>query len=150
MHAPGQFGSPAMSAFAPLCTRRERSQIGTGNRVRTGELPIRVDQFLAIRAEKLCEALAYFGEDIGAMMALVDRALAINPNFARGWHVSGVLRKGPNSHIAPQSPSDRSNATMSPAPGVSHQIIALPRPCETGAVHIWVPVAVRASTAIFR
>jgi adenylate cyclase len=38
------------------------------------------------------EALAYFGEDIGAMMALVDRALALNPNFARGWHVSGVLR----------------------------------------------------------
>jgi adenylate cyclase len=34
-------------------------------------------------------ALAYFGEDIGAMMALVDRALALNPNFARGWHVSG-------------------------------------------------------------
>jgi hypothetical protein len=26
-------------------------------------------------------ALAYFGEDIGAMMALVDRALAINPSF---------------------------------------------------------------------
>jgi adenylate cyclase len=38
------------------------------------------------------EALAYFGEDIGAMMALVDRALALNPNFARGWHVSGTLR----------------------------------------------------------
>jgi TolB-like protein/class 3 adenylate cyclase len=37
-------------------------------------------------------ALAYFGEDIGAMMALVDRALALNPNFARGWYVSGVLR----------------------------------------------------------
>ncbi len=37
-------------------------------------------------------ALAYFGEDIGAMMALVDRALALNPNYARGWHVSGVLR----------------------------------------------------------
>jgi len=37
-------------------------------------------------------ALAYFGEDIGAMMALVDRALALNPSFARGWHVSGVLR----------------------------------------------------------
>jgi adenylate cyclase len=37
-------------------------------------------------------ALAYFGEDIGAMLALVDRALALNPNFARGWHVSGVLR----------------------------------------------------------
>ena len=26
------------------------------------------------------------------MMALVDRALALNPNFARGWHISGVLR----------------------------------------------------------
>jgi TolB-like protein/DNA-binding SARP family transcriptional activator len=38
------------------------------------------------------QALAYFGEDIGAMMALVDRALALNPNFARAWHVSGVLR----------------------------------------------------------
>jgi len=37
-------------------------------------------------------ALAYFGEDIGAMMALVDRALALNPNFARGWHISGVLK----------------------------------------------------------
>jgi adenylate cyclase len=38
------------------------------------------------------QALAYFGEDIGAMMALVDRALVLNPNYARGWHVSGVLR----------------------------------------------------------
>ena len=37
-------------------------------------------------------ALAYFGEDIGAMMALVDRALALNPNYARGWHISGALR----------------------------------------------------------
>ena len=37
-------------------------------------------------------ALAYFGEEIGAMMALVDRALAFNPNYARGWHISGILR----------------------------------------------------------
>jgi adenylate cyclase len=37
-------------------------------------------------------ALAYFGEDIGAVMALVDRALALNPNYARGWHISGGLR----------------------------------------------------------
>ena len=36
-------------------------------------------------------ALAFFGEDIDAMLALVDRALALNPNFARGWHVSGHL-----------------------------------------------------------
>src|SRR5215831_6083800 len=37
-------------------------------------------------------ALAYFGEDIGAMMALVDRALAFNPSFARGWYISGVIK----------------------------------------------------------
>jgi hypothetical protein len=28
------------------------------------------------------DALFYFGEDLGAMMALVDRALALNPSFA--------------------------------------------------------------------
>jgi len=38
------------------------------------------------------QALAYLGEDIGAMLALVDRALALNPSFAGGWQVSGVLR----------------------------------------------------------
>jgi adenylate cyclase len=38
-------------------------------------------------------ALAYFDEDIGAMIALVDRALALNPNFARGWQLSGTLRQ---------------------------------------------------------
>jgi adenylate cyclase len=37
-------------------------------------------------------ALASFGEDIGAMMTLVDRALALNPNFARGWQISGLVR----------------------------------------------------------
>ena len=36
--------------------------------------------------------LAYFGEDIGAMQALIDRALALNPNFAGGWHARGILR----------------------------------------------------------
>jgi adenylate cyclase len=37
-------------------------------------------------------SLGYFGEDINAMIALVDRALALNPSFARGWHASGLLR----------------------------------------------------------
>jgi TolB-like protein/class 3 adenylate cyclase len=37
-------------------------------------------------------ALACFGEDIRAMTALVDRALAFNPNHARGWHASSFLR----------------------------------------------------------
>jgi len=37
-------------------------------------------------------ALGYFGEDIGAAIALVERALSFNPNFGRGWFISGVLR----------------------------------------------------------
>ena len=37
-------------------------------------------------------ALACFGEDIDAMIGLVDRALSINPSYARGWHISGYLR----------------------------------------------------------
>ena len=37
-------------------------------------------------------ALSYFGEDLGTMIALVDRALALNPSFARGWYIGGILR----------------------------------------------------------
>ena len=36
--------------------------------------------------------LAYFGEDIGTMIGLVDRALTLSPNYARGWLMSGSLR----------------------------------------------------------
>ena len=36
--------------------------------------------------------LANFGEDIGAMIGLVDRALGLTPSFSRGWFLSGVLR----------------------------------------------------------
>ena len=36
-------------------------------------------------------ALAQFGEDIGAMMTLVERCLALDPSSARGWYVSGLL-----------------------------------------------------------
>jgi adenylate cyclase len=36
--------------------------------------------------------LAQFGEDHGAMIGLVDRALALNPSFAFGWQMSGNLR----------------------------------------------------------
>jgi adenylate cyclase len=45
-------------------------------------------EFLAISAF----VLAQVGEDIGAMLGLVDRALALNPSYARGWFLSGVLR----------------------------------------------------------
>ena len=36
--------------------------------------------------------LGYFGEDIDAAVALVDRALTLNPSFSTGWYWSGVLR----------------------------------------------------------
>jgi adenylate cyclase len=36
--------------------------------------------------------LARCGEDIGAMIGLVERALAMNPSFAAGWFRSGLLR----------------------------------------------------------
>jgi pentatricopeptide repeat protein len=42
--------------------------------------------------------LAYFGEDIGAMIGLVDRALALNPSFARGCGLSGLLRAWAGQH----------------------------------------------------
>jgi TolB-like protein len=43
---------------------------------------------LALTAHVLC----YFGEDIDTVILLVDRALVLNPNFAQGWHWSGVIR----------------------------------------------------------
>jgi hypothetical protein len=36
--------------------------------------------------------LGSFGEDLGAATSLMDRCLALNPGFARGWYWSGVLR----------------------------------------------------------
>jgi adenylate cyclase len=42
--------------------------------------------------------LATFSEDIGAMIELVDRALAMNPSFARGWSMSGYLRVFAGQH----------------------------------------------------
>ena len=38
------------------------------------------------------EVLAGFGEDIDAAIGLVDRALALNPSYARGWFLSCMLR----------------------------------------------------------
>jgi adenylate cyclase len=37
-------------------------------------------------------ALGYFGEDIAAALALIDRALELNPSFAYAWERSGWLR----------------------------------------------------------
>jgi TolB-like protein/class 3 adenylate cyclase len=42
--------------------------------------------------------LAHFGEDIGAMIGLVDRALMLNPSYSRGWSRSGILRISAGQH----------------------------------------------------
>ena len=37
-------------------------------------------------------ALGLFGEDINVAIRLIERSLAFNPSFARGWAWSGILR----------------------------------------------------------
>jgi adenylate cyclase len=36
--------------------------------------------------------LAFFGDDIGTLMELVDQAVRLNPSSARAWYASGILR----------------------------------------------------------
>jgi TolB-like protein/class 3 adenylate cyclase len=89
---------PALGWAAVCCTRlvldgrsedREADQLKGINFARRALEVAGDDAGILVNA---AYALAYFGEDIGAMMALVDRALALNPNFARGWFTSGILR----------------------------------------------------------
>jgi TolB-like protein/class 3 adenylate cyclase len=42
--------------------------------------------------------LAYFGEDISAMIGLCERGLAQNPSFARGWFRAGFIRAWAGQH----------------------------------------------------
>jgi len=90
---------PAL-AWAAVCCHRlvqdDRSQDPAADRLRGADFARRA---LEVAGEDpgilatAAHALAYFGEDIDAMMALVDRALALDPNSARGWYISGVLRQ---------------------------------------------------------
>ena len=90
---------PAL-AWAAVCCQRlvqdDRSQYPAADRLKGADFARRA---LEVAGEDpgvlatAAHALAYFGEDIGAMMALVDRALALNPNYARGWYISAALRQ---------------------------------------------------------
>jgi adenylate cyclase len=89
---------PAL-AFAALCFHRllldGRSEDPAADRRKGADFARRALQTAAGDPDVLAYAalvLASFGEDIGAMMALVDRALTLNPNYARGWQISGLLR----------------------------------------------------------
>ena len=41
---------------------------------------------------RVAYVLGYFGEDLDAAIALIDRSLELDPSFARGWGWSGWLR----------------------------------------------------------
>jgi tetratricopeptide (TPR) repeat protein len=89
---------PAL-AWAAFCCYRllldGRSDDPAADRLKGADFAQRALKIAADDPEVIVNAalaLSYFGEDIGAMIALVDRALALNPNFARGWHVGGILR----------------------------------------------------------
>jgi adenylate cyclase len=90
---------PAIASAAVCCVRLcsdGTSQDPEGDRRKGGDFARRALQVAGDDPGVLANvamALAYFGEDIGTMMALVDRALALNPSFARGWYISGILRK---------------------------------------------------------
>ena len=86
-------------AFAGLCCHRlvidGRSDDPPADRVNGVDFARRALDLGGDDPEILAYAalvLASFGEDIGAMTALVDRALVLNPNYARGWGISALLR----------------------------------------------------------
>jgi adenylate cyclase len=43
-------------------------------------------------------ALSFLGGDIGTQIALIEKALTLNPSFARGWGLSGPLRTWAGQH----------------------------------------------------
>jgi TolB-like protein/class 3 adenylate cyclase len=95
---------PAL-AWAAYCYFRlilhDRSADGDADRLRGTDCARRALEFAGDDPGVLANAaiaLGYFGEDIGAMIALVDRALTLNPNYARGWQLSGTLRTWAGQH----------------------------------------------------
>jgi adenylate cyclase len=89
---------PALAWAAFCCFRLlldDRSEDREADRLKGADFARRALEVAADDPGVLVNAadvLSYLGEDINAMIALVERALALNPNYARGWHVSGILR----------------------------------------------------------
>jgi adenylate cyclase len=88
---------PALAWAAVCCLRLEADGSGTDPEVdsrKSVDLARRALQVAGDDPATLANAalaLAYFGEDIGSIMALIDRALAFNPSFARGWYIRAIL-----------------------------------------------------------
>src|SRR4029077_4732959 len=100
---------PALAWAAYCCYRLlvdDRSETPEGDRLKGIDFARRALEVAGDDPAVLAnaaQALAYFGEDIGTMTALVDRALALTSNFARGWLVSG------NSGCGRASPTSQSS-----------------------------------------
>jgi adenylate cyclase len=89
---------PAL-AWAAFCCHRllldGRSEDPAAHRLKGADYARRALEVAGDEPAILANAaytLGYLGEDIGSTLELADRALALNPSFARGWFVSGVLR----------------------------------------------------------
>jgi TolB-like protein len=89
---------PALAVAALFCFRLlydDRSEDPEADRLKGADFARRALEVAGDDPGILANAayaLAYFGEDIGAMMALADRAVALNSNSARGWALSAYLR----------------------------------------------------------
>ena len=81
----------AVCASASMGRVTNRSAIVTRGSP-TAVAPCRWLQMIQLRWPTQRRHWAFFGEDIRVMIALVDHALRLNPSYARGWLVSGVLR----------------------------------------------------------
>ncbi len=91
--------APALGLAAYLRASLEaNSAVATGEQNRAEAIDLARRAVLAAStddANALCSAgftLGYFGEDMDAAMALVDRSLSLNPSYAVGWLLSGLLR----------------------------------------------------------
>jgi TolB-like protein len=89
---------PALALAASYCIDLENfpaANDAAANRQRAVELARRA---LGVGADdpgvlgRAAMVLGRFGEDIDAALALIDRALTLNPSFADGWYHSGWLR----------------------------------------------------------
>jgi TolB-like protein/class 3 adenylate cyclase len=89
---------PAL-AYASVCCLRLCLDAGTSEpesaKLKGIEFARRALRVAGDNPAVLAEAavvLGFFGEDIDAVTALVDRALALNPSYARGWYLSAISR----------------------------------------------------------
>ncbi|HMD65317.1 MAG TPA: hypothetical protein VKG22_01545 [Stellaceae bacterium] len=88
---------PALAWAAVCCLRLEADGSGTDPEVDSRKSVDFARRALQVAGDdpgtlaNAALALAYFGEDIGSIMALIDRALALNPSFARGWYIRAIL-----------------------------------------------------------